>query len=395
MLFAESTVSSSTDKYKRRGATLNESLCAKKQKQAYGDASQAFNAAEDEREVEERHLLDHNYCMLVTVSEQNSAVESQTETVENSMEVAPSKPPQACKILKWQDYLQRVRLGVRSAPNSPTTSPKIPRGAARKVNNFMVMDGTDGNVKFIMPVPPPAPKPPSPLLDPLTAVKVQTKAKTSIRLQEFEEYLAHLETKKKTFTNDSGSEATGSVSSASPSSTLTASPLSQVQTISSCDVLADDSLSPGNTSSRRTVTVQISPDSSTNVIPAGESSKVSCSEKPSAKEQTRTTVAAPDPRISNKSKSKHQLATLRPIAPVQWNSKPAVKCSQPAKKLAPSFKLVSTGKDGAAAKSLVLNNVTGKLEEILSSLVKQQQQVIFKLCNENNFYIHYISHCSS
>ena len=393
-MFVDSAVSSSTDKYKSAGLNSSFPVTPSENKHEL-----PFNATSNENilifKTSNSHLSDHSYCLPIVTSGNNSEDKNQAEDSENSVDAPAPKAPPSCKVLKWQDYLQRVRLGVRSAPNSPTTSPKIPRGAARKINNFMVMEGTDKSVKILMPIQSQVPKFQTPLLDPLTAVKIQTKTKTPIHLQEFEEYLAHLEINQKT----SPSELTSNspMSTDSPGSNISASPISQPHSSSTCDVSTDDSTSPAEVHSSCTrkpvVTIHISPDSSSSVAtPSVKNIERTHSKEEPTPNSTIIEVTAADPRTNSKSKSTQPVSKLKPLSSVNWSSKPG-------KSRAPSFKLVSTDKDGGAAKSLVLNNVTGKLEEILSSLVKQQQQVLSTLSDIRwqgiRLFGHYSAMCSS
>ena len=93
------------------------------------------------------------------------------------------------KVVKWEEYLQRVRAGIRSAPNSPTSSPKIKRGSCKGANNFMV----NNKLQRSKPQQPVSPAK-SAIVAPIVAVK-QAKPKKSIELERFEQYMAKLRDK--------------------------------------------------------------------------------------------------------------------------------------------------------------------------------------------------------
>lgn len=113
---------------------------------------------ETTRRISQSH--DHDYCSSsVTLCKSISVVGTSTQQTEptavtSSLSAAPSANSTSLqeqskmasavpKVLKWEDYLQQVRLGTRSAPNSPTCSPKIQRGSIRTPNNFMVVSVQD------------------------------------------------------------------------------------------------------------------------------------------------------------------------------------------------------------------------------------------------------------
>lgn len=100
-------------------------------------------------------------------------------------------PPSPKKNVKWEEYLQRQRAGIRSAPTSPGNSPKIKRGTT-KTNNFMVNNKLQRSKPQQSPVSPAKPA----IVAPIVAVK-QAKPKKSIELERFEQYMAKLQERKK------------------------------------------------------------------------------------------------------------------------------------------------------------------------------------------------------
>ena len=357
-----SGVTSSTKQQKPRRTISINPVHLKKQNQSCYRASKASNPLKTGIEATIGtfpHLTDHNYCLMSSTQE-GAGNKPAAEVKETTVEVETSKvlPPSACKVVKWQDYLQRVRLGIRSAPNSPSTSPKIPRGAARKVNNFMVIEGSKKQSEIVTTLPTQAPKPPSPLLDPLTAVKIQTKTKTPIQLQEFEDYLANLEKVQSTSPTESTLSTTSPPSSEN-SPPVSATPTSNDQLSSEDKTVSTDESSCD--SNKSVITVHVSPHTRNSVENACES----------ITEMEPSTATDPRNAIYGKKNPCTILQLVRPA----YGSDKSDKQVKIAPKTAPSFKLVSAGK-GASSKSLILSNVTGQLEEILSSLAKQQKQQV-------------------
>uniref|UniRef100_F6ZE29 Uncharacterized protein n=2 Tax=Ciona intestinalis TaxID=7719 RepID=F6ZE29_CIOIN len=132
---------------RRRGAVLIDPLPKKRQKVA-ADAKKE-NIMESTTECTEKPSADHDYCQknedsqssdsdILSAALKASGLPKKKKKREISDEEKNKEAKAANKVLKWEEYLQRVRLGIRSAPNSPTCSPKIKRGSARPINNFMV-----------------------------------------------------------------------------------------------------------------------------------------------------------------------------------------------------------------------------------------------------------------
>lgn len=309
--------------------------------------------------------FDHSYC-------KSSPVSSSSEILLEDMEIDPpadelveegNKMPPA-KVLKWQDYLQRMRLGVRSAPNSPSTSPKIPRGAARKVNNFMVGGVEKSNQKFqTKPQAQAIQSTSSPLLDPLTAVKIQTKTKgPPLKLQEFQDYLAQLENKKHNKEEESSSPTTSDSPTSNSACVLTTNPL----TSESVNELPSKPLSKQIEVSSQQSKVTQKP--------------ISTSSKTSRKKPPNNAHASNDPRLKGRVRSKVS-GNLKPIPPIKWVDRNADHKHLNSDKHPESFAqstIKSLSRKSSCSKPVVVNEVTGKLQELLSSVSLQQQKVNLK-----------------
>ena len=351
--------------HKRPGAILIEPL--RKQKRQQGENEQKRkeekNCINAEKMPLERHLVDHNYWYRNPVSPNTPLDDHEKEpTAPTSSKVIPPS-----KIVKWQDYLQRVRLGVRSAPNSPTTSPKIPRGASRKVNNFMVMEGGKPGTKLIAVPQSQTPKPPSPLLDPLTAVKTQTKPKSAVQLQEFEEYLAQLENVRQVKALESDSPLSTSPESSSIN-TMTVATVKVSTSQQDIEHLASNTSLPYEHSNKdidyRKITADLLAKSTTTDCSTG---------KPDSSPSESKSNPSVDPRRSAKSRQK--MAVLKPISSSKWHSNTNLHISKRNNNCAKSPHKPASSSETNGSKAVVLNNVTGKLEEILSSTLNRQPKV--------------------
>jgi len=397
-------------------------------------------------ECVEKPFAEHDYCQprrkpeesngadILSAAIQASGLGSKPQQDEALAEEMQGRSSAANKVLKWQDYLQRVRLGIRSAPNSPTSSPKIRRGSARPANNFMV--GVSA----------PAVKTPAntgpQLVKPILAAKAP-KQKPPLQLQEFEEYLAKLQKSNGDEAGEVAAPANGEASSGcvSSDSVKCVAAVSQPQAVEaeqkSANSAADKQKRP-KPRSRPIVVPQVTTPfvkiSSGGVIHTAAVTPVqtvSCSGAPlvmikipkansnycsavglnvqgcvsAAGAGTAATVVdaaktpqsaegasqqrgllLKDPRVSNAKATtveagRPQPAVLKAIPKAKWNASLAGGAGVKGKPKAPSsagptFKLVTSKKDGVETKSLILSGVTGKLKDLLTALAQQQKQVM-------------------
>ncbi|CAK8675944.1 unnamed protein product [Clavelina lepadiformis] len=150
----------------------------------------------------EQPFAEHDYCQPTEVKTSKASTNVLAAAIEASGITKPEPSEQddqksaskasapINKVIKWEEYLQQLRSGTRSAPNSPTSSPKMTRGSARQVKNFMA---SRNSIVIQKPTPPPQP---TPLIEPVIAAK-NPKKKPTIKLLEFEQYLAKLQGKEK------------------------------------------------------------------------------------------------------------------------------------------------------------------------------------------------------
>nr|CAB3262908.1 uncharacterized protein LOC100184997 [Phallusia mammillata] len=423
---------------KRRSTVLIDPLPHKRQKIGTDgkmiDEESSTNtdkAQPADRQCTEKPSAEHDYCHKETPQPESSdllsavleasGLSSNSDAIQNAGDDIGVK---SNKVLKWQDYLQRVRLGIRSAPNSPTSSPKMQRGSARGPNNFMVLNNP-GVVRTTA-------RPVTRLVEPIVAAKVP-KQKTNLQLQEFEEYIAKLQNN----TNVTATVQPSLVSSNPPSVSISTNVGSQKAGVAKDEAILLKPRAPPKRSKQVTVPniasksfVKISsggvvhtaavssahPSSSTPLVmiqipKAGSTGSVvtlgSHVYTPATSAKYVSAVAAPsttpvpatvqdllkDPRVSHKPKPTTGVNVVKPISKVKWNAdgstpvsstvlKPvtasqisiAGQASKTTASSGPTFKLVTSNKGGLETKSLILSGVSGKLKEILTLLAQQQQQ---------------------
>ena len=313
---------------------------------------------------------DHDYCRSSTATPSLSPIVNDEDVTSNSNEATNAKSIPSGKVLKWQDYLQRMRLGVRSAPNSPSTSPKIPRGAARKVNNFMVGEVGENNAKFKTAAQPQTVKPTLPLVDPLTAVKSMAKKKApAIELQEFKDYLAHLEYQ----------EQEPSVKcDISPPTNLTPPSNDGSWNLAPVEVTIGDSPSKPHTGVRTTEAVDkpVSETNSSNSVVCKVKSCLSAPGKHRPKKPA--ALSANDPRRKAWVRAQ-QSALTKSIPPVKWISSDAESKGKSTEKRPETY---GTGKPTVSPVSLgkntpnnLVNEVPGQWQKLLSSVSALQKKV--------------------
>nr|XP_018667584.1 uncharacterized protein LOC100184997 isoform X2 [Ciona intestinalis] len=429
---------------RRRGAVLIDPLPKKRQKVA-ADAKKE-NIMESTTECTEKPSADHDYCQknedsqssdsdILSAALKASGLPKKKKKREISDEEKNKEAKAANKVLKWEEYLQRVRLGIRSAPNSPTCSPKIKRGSARPINNFMVALATKNSSINL------AASNSQPTVTKLTPPIVEAqmpKRKQSIKLQEFKDYLANLQANQDRKESDTDNNPQPMSVTVTPiqdpnpaSHEVMQKPKKPPKTPASRSKRTSKSRSrpviiPTQTSqtflkinsggtihtvavtSARTVPqnnpmmmiripqLQQNKAASSNVLTltTTNSSPQPCVIKPATTNhpaqiiQCRpaqiivpptNTPKSVDPRANLKIPKKQ--VNLKPIPRENWSkaskSKPTVTSpttSTPPTSTAPTFKLITANKAGAGAKSVILSGVTGQLKEILTVLSQQQQQ---------------------
>ncbi|XP_078485357.1 LOW QUALITY PROTEIN: uncharacterized protein LOC100184997 [Ciona intestinalis] len=450
-VFKEHVINSITDmdlktarsNERRRGAVLIDPLPKKRQKVAT-DAKKE-NMMESATECTEKPSADHDYCQknedsqssdsdILSAALKASGLPKKKKKREISDEEKNKDAKAANKVLKWEEYLQRVRLGIRSAPNSPTCSPKIKRGSARPINNFMVALATKNSSINL------AASNSQPTVTKLTPPIVEAqmpKRKQSIKLQEFKDYLANLQANQDRKESDTDNNPQPMSVTVTPiqdpnpaSNEVMQKPKKPPKTPASRSKRTSKSRSrpviiPTQTSqtflkinsggtihtvavtSARTVPqnnpmmmiripqLQQNKAASSNVLTltTTNSSPQPCVIKPATTNhpaqiiQCRPQIIVPptntpksvDPRANLKIPKKQ--VNLKPIPRENWSkaskSKPTVTSpttSTPPTSTAPTFKLITANKAGAGAKSVILSGVTGQLKEILTVLSQQQQQ---------------------
>uniref|UniRef100_H2YN70 Uncharacterized protein n=1 Tax=Ciona savignyi TaxID=51511 RepID=H2YN70_CIOSA len=193
---------------RRRGAVLIEPLPKKRQRLSIDSVHTKNNNFTNSKqsdilqECTEKPSAEHDYCQqqlddssdsdILSAAIKASGLNSKTKKDKNKQQRGEMSQEalakSANKVLKWEEYLQRVRLGIRSAPNSPTCSPKMKRGSARPINNFMVALAAANTASNVT-----SPSPQPTVLKPPIIQAQMPKQKQAIKLQEFQDYLANLQ----------------------------------------------------------------------------------------------------------------------------------------------------------------------------------------------------------
>lgn len=329
------------------------------------------------------------------------------------------------RVLKWQDYLQQVRAGIRSAPNSPTTSPTVKRGSALLHNNFMVHGKEKGVKKFkatakkqprvVTQVEVPVSKTnPNPSKSVLTAQDLIDMAKNkgnkaNAKLQEFDQYMAKLQKNLKPVSTNQTililpKQTTVSAATSNVTST-TCLPIkiplnsTAVNTCTNNMSIKLISSTGKSTMQNKDVSKMVMVNLPTvSVINRNTQAKSSTSQNlntaPAAINIDQNSNKIEDPRLLVKSNvvptsdlklpqmaKKVKNAETNKLKTTDNTPKPV----PPPKSSAPTFKLVTPNKDtsGSGSKSLILSGVTGQLRDILLTLAKQQNSENQKL-NKNN-----------
>ena len=333
---------------------------------------------------------DHDYCV------------SPTEVTRQSNTGLPSK------IIQWEDYLQRVRFGTRSAPNSPTGSPKLPRGGSGKEETKEAASNASPVVSLSH-LPNSAFQPVSPV--------IQINSKPTIKLQEFQDYLADLQNKcsvQKPLSSSAeivvasmpgSNESTDKMvqaSSAPIAASVTVSlasgrpvlqqtkpvapsqPFIQVQSGGKIHTAAVTSSPLNPLQSAPLVMIRIPAQSTVASSVSSRQSKLPASVATQTRvpKNTLTEFSPSDDFVSSgsatkpkristafNSASRSNKTAVSHATQTRGNEGDASHSSNPS----PIFKLMTSSKEGSKGKSVILSNVTGQLKEILTALAQQQQ----------------------
>ena len=376
---------------KRKGTVLIEPLPKKRKRNSHEEPEMKVTGeAEVVSVCHEKPSSDHDYCE------------------KHGSQIGEPSPG---KVVQWEQYLQRVRSGTRSAPNSPTSSPKVHRKQLKKkkmAKSALAIDKTT-NVKIVQ--------------------KSKTTAKPTIKLQEFQEYLANLQSKpqsKSVPTTPSAEivappkldNSRNSVKLVQSSSPITVSlstgrpmvqqakpitlsqPFIQVKSGGKIHTAAVTSSHTGPRHSSPLVMIRIPPQPNARAQSPNVNS-------PSLPQKTPSSVAnivsqtLVFPRVKTS-----QSTPIRPLKsiPVTYasisNNKRRPSVAKTTKEAGashlaqtgggknPTFKLMTSSK----GKSVILSNVTGQLKEILTVLAQQQQQQVSRYLFFTNFVLNCFAH---
>ena len=340
----------------------------------------------------EKPSSDHDYCEKQANVTQNGQLSTLGESAET-------------KVVQWEEYLQRVRYGTRSAPNSPIASPKPPRRKAKK--DKVEKSPTEANKVANVTTGKSCQRPSfKKKLSPKPAIKlqeVQDYAKPTIKLQEFQEYLANLKNKQKKRTTSAevvtptvsdytkntlkliqpSSSITVSLSSGRPvvqqakSITLT-QPFIKVTSGGKMHTAVTSSQIGPNHSAAPLVMIRIPAQQNVSSIANAASLPHSCPDSlTNVAPQTlvfpvgKTPVSAPSKPIFSVPVTSASVPKMKPVSKSKRSDIPrSTQVGKEAKN--PTFKLMTSSQ----GKSLILSNVTGQLKEILTALAQQQQQQV-------------------
>lgn len=389
---------------KRKGTVLIEPL-PKKKRHGVDEVSKKNDhcVATSDKVCHQQPNPDHDYCQKCPVGQE--AGNSVSEPLLN-----PNK------VVQWEEYLQRVRAGTRSAPNSPASSPKPKRGASRKSSCGKTTTTTSSKKSSTSTAPNQSSNFASPHVTPIIAAKIQANTKPTIKLQEFQEYLTNL--KNKRHTNKISSSSSAEI--IAPTSTtpirnavrIVQTSLPVTTTALSVNLATQQSKpiapsqpfikvqSGGKIHTAAVTSAQTLPYHSGPLvmIRIPNASNAPSTNGPSVQNGASTiaspgvsvtrlytttnsaslaTSKAPSPKIKrvppkSTSRLKKSAVQSTQTALMANTTSPQSNISSP-KSSAPTFKLITSSKNGCQSKSLILSNVSGQLKEILLSLVQQQQ----------------------
>ena len=384
---------------KRKGTVLIEPLPKKRQRQAAEEAHKKKDSKE--KLCHQQPNPDHDYCQKFSFSQVNG----------NSVPEGTVNPN---KVVQWEEYLQHVRSGTRSAPNSPAGSPKPIRSSSRKsscgktTNNLKRSNLTiaqNQSATFA-----------SPHVTPIIAAKIQANTKPTIKLQEFQEYLANLKNKRHpNKTSSSSAEIVAPPGSVAPRNTVrivqTSSAISstalslnlanQLPVVQQSKPIAPSQpfikvQSGGKIHTAAVTSAHTLPHPSGPVVMIRIPTQSSTSITGGLLQQNFVSTVSSSPVPKTSPSSSAPKATAPKIKRVVANPKTANRfkkstaqstqtgtklCKNPIPNLtSPTFKLITSSKGGGQCKSLILSNVTGQLKDILFALAQQQQVIACYSC---------------
>lgn len=353
---------------------------------------------------------DHDYCTEQSIA--TSAENPYTELTSHDDSSTTVKPNQ--KVVSYTEYLRQRREGVRSAPNSPASSPRVIKGSGRQSNNFMVVSFPNGHVPSnVMGVNSVAGKGKSQSTVPLPLPLKKNTVKTQFELQEFNKYITNLKDnlncpkapavpdcktqsnettggkpvsasqslaaiaeqhKRKSLENGKGNNSLKIHANLSRSS----SDVSNTTTTGKDKQASKSGTVPGRLGQLLMVKVPVSgsgkstktPSFSSGVSSAGSTvtyTTTSCKPKsdlPMINNQ-KTGDEHQTTRKVDENKNDCQFVSMIPGTPPKGSTTTKDSTS-------PTFKLMACNKDGGGGKSLILSGVSGTLKDILTKLAEQQ-----------------------